>query len=172
MAPCPADRSAKSLRNTSTGSRRSRSTSSTRSSTDRRSPFGRGGFGLSRRRRLRGGRRGSVAVSGEGLGKSGRLGNKGTSAAPVRIFPSVASTLRREVCRASERDEFSNRRSIVRIPVLPSRIYKKPGGLSQLLLDVAHFATERIQDSNVGVFGSRKENGGIVLGNLHGHYRL
>src|ERR1700722_3010035 len=44
-------------------------------------------------------------------------GSSGINAAPVRIFPSVASMLRREVCRASERDEFSNRRSSERIPV-------------------------------------------------------
>src|SRR5580698_4342805 len=44
-------------------------------------------------------------------------GSSGTSAAPIRIWPSVASRLRREVCRAREREECSNKRSSERIPV-------------------------------------------------------
>src|SRR6185437_4647211 len=44
-------------------------------------------------------------------------GSSGMRAAPVRIFPSVPSRLRREVCRASEREDCSNNRSIGRIPV-------------------------------------------------------
>jgi hypothetical protein len=43
--------------------------------------------------------------------KARSIGRSGTSAAPVNILPSEASTLRREVCRASEREEFSNKLS-------------------------------------------------------------
>jgi len=63
------------------------------------------------------------------------------------------------------RDDFSNKRSIERMPV-PLRIQYEPGSLTQLLLDVAQLAGESIENGDVRSVVA-KQHRRVVLRHLH-----